>query len=198
MRYIGSRCKRCRAVGASVCGRIKCAIARKPNPPGQHGGDRKKRSEYATHLLEKQKIRWTYDVSEKQFFNYFTEAVAKKGVTGTVMLQILESRLDNILFRSGLVASRPQARQLISHGHILVDGEKASIASMRLKPGQVVSVKENSKEKVKGMQAGLVSVCPEWISTDVKALTAKVLMKPERDQLDQSFQESLVIEYYSR
>lgn len=198
MRYVGSRCKRCRAVGASVCGRIKCALTRKPNPPGQHGGDRKKRSEYATHLIEKQKIRWTYDVSEKQFYNAFTEAAAKKGVTGTVLLQLLESRLDNILFRSGLVASRPQARQLISHGHVLVDGQKASIASMRLKPGQTVSIKEKSQNVVKTMAAGLVSVCPEWISTDPKALTAKVLMRPERDQLDQSFQESLVIEYYSR
>ncbi|MCC7529846.1 MAG: 30S ribosomal protein S4 [Candidatus Melainabacteria bacterium] len=198
MRYIGSRCKRCRAVGASVCGRIKCAIARKPNPPGQHGGDRKKRSEYATHLIEKQKIRWTYDVSEKQFFNAFSEAAASKGVTGTVLLQILESRLDNILFRSGLVASRPQARQLISHGHVMVDGKKASIASMRLKPGQVVSFKEKSQPIAKTMQAGLVSVCPEWISTDPKAMTAKILMRPEREQLDQSFQESLVIEFYSR
>lgn len=198
MRYLGSRCKRCRAVGASVCGRIKCAIARKPNPPGQHGADRKKRSEYATHLLEKQKIRWTYDLSEKQFFNIFSEAAASKGVTGTVLLQILESRLDNILFRSGLVASRPQARQLIAHGHVMVDGKKASIPSMRLKPGQTVSIKEKSQTVVKTMQAGLVSVCPEWISTDVKSLTAKVLMRPERDQLDQSFQESLVIEFYSR
>jgi len=149
-------------------------------------------------LLEKQKIRWTYDVSEKQFFNVFSEASASKGVTGTVMLQILESRLDNVLFRSGLVASRPQGRQLISHGHVLVDGKKASIASMRLKPGQVISVKEKSQPTVKGMQAGLVSVCPEWISTDAKALTATLLMRPERDQLDQSFQENLVIEYYSR
>lgn len=198
MRYIGSRCKRCRAVGASVCGRIKCALVRKPNPPGQHGGDRKKRSEYATHLIEKQKIRWTYDVSEKQFFNAFSEASKSKGVTGTVLLQILESRLDNILFRSGLVASRPQGRQLINHGHVMVNGKKATISSMRLAPGDEISFREKSQAVAKTMQAGLVSVCPDWISSDPKALTAKVLMRPEREQLDQSFQESLVIEFYSR
>lgn len=198
MRYIGSRCKRCRAVGASVCGRIKCALVRKPNPPGQHGGDRKKRSEYATHLLEKQKIRWTYDVSEKQFFNAFSEASKSKGVTGTVLLQILESRLDNILFRSGLVASRPQGRQLINHGHVMLNGKKATISSMRLVPGDVITFREKSQEVAKTMQAGLVSVCPDWLSSDPKALSCKVLMKPEREQLDQSFQESLVIEFYSR
>ncbi|MBY0356446.1 MAG: 30S ribosomal protein S4 [Candidatus Obscuribacterales bacterium] len=197
MRYLGSKCKRCRAVGASVCGRAKCALSRRTNPPGQHGGERKKRSEHGQQLLEKQKIRWTYDISEKQFYKIFEVATKAKGVTGTVLLQLLESRLDNIVFRSGLATSRGQARQLVSHGHLLVNGRKAAIPSMRLRPGDVVSVKEASNALVKEAKADW-HIKPDWLTVDAKAMTATYTMLPEREQLDQSFRENLVIEYYSR
>jgi small subunit ribosomal protein S4 len=197
MRYLGSKCKRCRAVGVSICGRVKCAIIRKPNPPGQHGATRKKRSEYALQLAEKQKIRWSYDVSEKQFYNVFVEATATKGVTGTVLLQILESRLDNIVFRANFAGSRAHARQIISHGHVLVDGKKCTIPSVRIKPGQKIAFKEGSRSFVKEAHKAMVLV-PEWIKADENNLTAEVIMPPTREQLDQQFNEQLVIEYYSR
>jgi small subunit ribosomal protein S4 len=114
VRYTKSICKRCRSVGASLCGKPKCAFIRKPFGPGQHGQDRKKTSEYSLQLKAKQQIRWTYDVSESQFYSVYEEATRAKDVTGTVMLQILESRLDNILYRSGLVGTRRQARQVIN------------------------------------------------------------------------------------
>lgn len=197
MRYLESKCKRCRAVGASVCGRAKCALSRRPHPPGQHGGERKKRSEHAQQLLEKQKIRWTYDVSEKQFYKIFELATKSKNVTGTVLLQLLESRLDNIVFRAGLANSRGQARQLVSHGHLLVNGKKATIPSIRLRPGDIVSIKETSAPLVKDTKSDWHQK-PDWLTVDAKALTATYAMLPEREQLDQSFRENLVIEYYSR
>jgi small subunit ribosomal protein S4 len=197
MRYLGSKCKRCRAVGQSVCGRVKCAILRKPSPPGQHGAARKKKSDYALQLSEKQKIRWTYDVSERQFYAVYEEASKVKGVTGTIMLQILESRLDNIVFRSNLAGSRSHARQLINHGHILLNGSKCTIASARTKQGDSIAIREKSRPTVKEAHKASVIV-PEWMSADEKALTASVTMIPTREQLDQTFNEHLVIEYYSR
>ena len=197
MRYLGSKCKRCRAVGQSVCGRVKCAILRKPSPPGQHGAARKKKSDYALQLAEKQKIRWTYDVSERQFFAVYEEASKAKGVTGTIMLQILESRLDNIVFRSNLAGSRSHARQLINHGHVLLNGEKVTIASARTRLGDKISIRDKSKSQLKDAHKAAVIV-PEWISGDEKAMEASITMIPTREQLDQTFNEHLVIEYYSR
>lgn len=197
MRYTGSKCKRCRAVGTSVCGKIKCALVRKPNPPGQHGGDRKKRSEYAVQLLEKQKIRWTYNLSERQFYNTFEAATKSKEVTGTVLLQLLESRIDNVIYKSGLVTTLSQARQCVSHGHFLLNGKKVSTASIRLHPGDVLTVKDKSKAAVKAMQLKS-DMATEWLKTDKEKLAVEVLMVPQRDQLDQSIREQLVIEYYSR
>jgi small subunit ribosomal protein S4 len=198
MRYTGSKCKRCRAVNSSICGSIKCALTRKPNPPGQHGAARKKRSEYATQLLEKQKIRWSYDLSERQFFNTFEKATKSKDVTGTVLLQLLETRLDNVVSRSGMVTTLSQARQLISHGHFLLNGKKVSTASIRLYPGDKITVKEKSKPKVKLLQIREGAVLCDWLNYDKEGLSIEVLRVPERDQLDQTFREQLVIEYYSR
>ncbi len=197
MRYTGSKCKRCRAVGAPICGRAKCAIVRNPSPPGQHGAARKKKSEYAEQLVEKQRIRWTYDVSEKQFYSVFVEASKSKGVTGTVMLQLLESRLDNILFRSNMAGSRAHARQIISHGHVLMNGKKVSIPSARTKQGDVIAIAEKSSAFVKAAHKASF-VIPDWLAVDEKNLTASVSMVPQREQLDQTFKEQLVIEYYSR
>ena len=198
MRYTGSKCKRCRAVGASVCGRIKCALVRKPNPPGQHGAARKKRSEFATQLLEKQKIRWTYDLSERQFYNTFDKANRSKDVTGTVLLQLLETRLDNVVSKSGMVTTLSQARQAISHGHLLLNGKKVNTASIRVYPGDKITVKETSKSKIKAMQIREGQVALDWISYDKDGLSVELLRVPEREILDQTFREQLVIEYYSR
>ena len=197
MRYLGSKCKRCRAVGQSVCGRVKCAILRKPSPPGQHGAARKKKSDYALQLAEKQKIRWTYDVSERQFYAVYEEASKAKGVTGTIMLQILESRLDDIVFRSNLAGSRSHARQLINHGHVLLNGEKVTIASARTRLGDKIAIRDKSKSQLKDAHKAAVIV-PEWISAEEKAMEASITMIPTREQLDQTFNEHLVIEYYSR
>ncbi len=197
MRYLGSKCKRCRAVGVSICGRGKCAIIRKPTPPGQHGAARKKKSEFALQLAEKQKIRWSYDVSERQFFNIYTEAAGAEGVTGTNMLQILESRLDNIVFRANFAGSRAHARQIISHGHVLVNGRKCSIPSARIKAGQVITFKEGSRAFIKEAHKAMF-VVPDWIRADEKNLTIEVTMLPSREQIDASFNEQFVIEYYSR
>ncbi|MBK9773578.1 MAG: 30S ribosomal protein S4 [Candidatus Obscuribacter sp.] len=152
MKYLGSICKRVRAVGMTECSKVKGS--RRQHPPGQHGADRKKKSDYAKHLMEKQKIRWTYNISEKQFYNTFQEAVRRKGVTGTILLQLLESRLDNVVFRSGLVGTRAQGRQLINHGHFLVNGKPVNIASYRLRPTDKVSVRDKSRSLVKTMQRG--------------------------------------------
>lgn len=197
MRYLGSKCKRCRAVGQSVCGRVKCAILRKPSPPGQHGAARKKKSDFALQLAEKQKIRWTYDVSERQFYSVYEEASKSKGVTGTIMLQILESRLDNIVFRSNLAGSRSHARQLVSHGHVELNGKRVTVPSIRTKMGDKITVREKSKSQLKDAHKAAVMV-PEWIVVEEKLLTAQVSMIPTREQLDQTFNEHLVIEYYSR
>ncbi len=197
MRYLGSKCKRCRAVGQSVCGRVKCAILRKPSPPGQHGAARKKKSDFALQLAEKQKIRWTYDVSERQFYSVYEEASRAKGVTGTIMLQILESRLDNIVFRSNLAGSRAHARQLISHGHVLLNGNRVTVPSIRTKLGDKITIRDKSKSQLKEAHKAAVIV-PEWIAAEEKSMEASVTMIPTREQLDQSFNEHLVIEYYSR
>ncbi|MBP9089928.1 30S ribosomal protein S4 [bacterium] len=198
MRYTKSICKRCRSVGASLCGKPKCAFIRKPFGPGQHGQDRKKTSEYSLQLKAKQQIRWTYDVSESQFYSVYEEATRAKDVTGTVMLQILESRLDNILYRSGLVGTRRQARQVITHGHVQVNGKRLNIASARMRPGDVITVDPKSAASVKPMNIGLTSVTPTWLKTDAEQLKVEYVLVPDRESLDQTFKENLVIEYYSR
>lgn len=143
MRYTGSKAKRCRAVGVNLFGNTKFDDLR-PYSPGQHGQKKKKVSDYGTQLLEKQKIRWSYGLSEKQFVALYEEATRAKAATGTVLLQLLERRLDNIVFRSGLFASRDLARQIVNHGHVLVNGKKLDVASARLSPGDVITFREKS------------------------------------------------------
>lgn len=203
-RYSGPVCKLCRNEGLKLflkgerCDTPKCAIDRRHYPSGQHGQARKKLSEYAIQLREKQKVRRAYGLLEKQFRRSFEEASRKKGVTGTVMFQRLEARLDNIFYRSGLVSSRAQGRQLIMHGHILVDNKKVTIPSYIMKPGQVISIREKSKPLLKLLQEGRKPPVPHWLEANSEELTAKFIQLPEREDIDKTFKEQLIIEYYSR
>ena len=166
---------------------------------GQHGAVRKKLSEYALHLAEKQKIRYTYLVSEKQFAKYYNEAARRKGVTGTILLQILESRLDNILFRAGFGITRKQTRQIVNHGHVLVDGKKVDIASYAVKPGQVVSVREKSRNlDIIKEAVEITNFVPEYLTFDADKLEGSLVRLPERSELHPEINEQLIVEYYSR
>ena len=205
-RYTDSVCKLCRNEGVKLflkgsrCYTTKCAIERRRYGPGQHGQDRKKQSEYASQLREKQKVRRFYGVLERQFASYMDEATRQKKVpTGLKLLQLCESRLDNVLHRSGLVPSRAQARQMILHGHFLVDGKKQTVASFRLKPNQVVSVTEKSKKLVKELiESNPAPVAPNWLNANLENLTASIINPPAREDLDQTIKEALIVEYYSR
>ncbi len=179
----------------------KTAKLKRQNPPGQHGAARKKLSEYAIQLAEKQKVRRTYGMLEKQFRRTYDRAVRKQGVTGTIMLQLLESRLDNVLYRSGLVASRPQGRQLIAHGHLLVNGQKVDIASYHVKPGDLITVRQKSQaifKSLKELSPHQAPTPPHWMEVDENNLVAKMKSLPEREDIDPTINEALIIEYYSR
>lgn len=205
-RYTDSVCKLCRNEGVKLflkgsrCFTTKCAIERRRYGPGQHGQDRKKQSEYALQLREKQKVRRFYGVFERQFSSYMDEASRQKKVpTGLKLLQLCESRLDNVVHRSGMVPSRAQARQLILHGHFLVDGKKQTVPSFRLKPNQVVTVTEKSKQLVKELiEANPSPVAPNWLNANLENLSAHIVNPPAREDLDQTIKEALIVEYYSR
>lgn len=172
---------------------------RRAYPSGQHGQGRKKLSEYATQLKEKQKLRFMFGLSEKQFRSYYDFSVRKQGVTGTVLLQRLESRLDNLIFRSGFARSRWQARQLVSHAHILVNGKKVTIASYICRVGDVITVRERSKPLLAQLiEANAGAITPDWLRVDPKGLVIEYMVKPERESLEQSINEQLIIEFYSR
>ncbi|RTL35293.1 MAG: 30S ribosomal protein S4 [Candidatus Melainabacteria bacterium] len=200
MRYLDSKAKRCRAVGVNLYGNAKFdrLLARGANPPGEHGNKKHKLSDYGEHLKEKQKIRWTYGASEKQFVRAYEEASRAKAATGTVLLQLLERRLDNVVYRSGLFASRDQARQIVSHGHVLVNGTRLNVASARLNPGDEITFKEKSHSLIKSFSESNQSIVPQWLEVNKTPLRIKFLAVPEREDLDQTFRENLVVEYYSR
>ena len=173
--------------------------AQRQTASGQHGAVRKKLSEYAIHLAEKQKIRFTYLVSEKQFVKYYNEAARRKGVTGTILLQLLESRLDNILFRAGFGITRKQTRQIVNHGHVLVNGKKVDIPSYLVKAGDVVTVKSKSSKYLNDVIGMIDMACaPAWMTIDKEALKITFDRIPEREELDPEIKEQLVIEYYSK
>lgn len=179
----------------------KAGRMKNTNPPGQHGAARKKQSEFAIQLAEKQKVRRTYGLMEKQFRRTYDRAVRKEGVTGTILLQLLECRLDNILYRSGLATTRPQARQLVSHGHVQVNGHKVDIASYQMKPGDLLSIREKSKVLVKQLQESNPhhnAMVPHWQEVDETNMVVKFKSIPEREDIDQTINEALIIEYYSR
>ncbi len=205
-RYTGPVCRQCRREGTNFlkgdrCYSDKCAFNRRPVPPGQHGQGRRKQSEYGLQLREKQKMRRAYGLLEKQFRLYFDKASRMKGLTtGEALLQLLELRLDNVVYRIGLGVSRPQARQLVLHRHILVNGKRVNIASYQVQPGDVITVREESKniDIFKAVRENGVSNVPKWLEMDADKLTAKVTQKPERDDVDLTLEEHLVVEYYSK
>ncbi|MBX6377341.1 MAG: 30S ribosomal protein S4 [Clostridia bacterium] len=205
-RYTGPVCRLCRREGVKLylkgekCYTDKCPVARRPYPPGMHGRERRKLSEYGLHLREKQKARRIYGVLERQFRRTFAEAARAKGVTGTRLLQLLELRLDNVVYRMGFGASRAEARQMVRHGHIEVNGRKVNIPSYRLRPGDVVSVREASREKprFKELATSPLRGVPAWLSVDPEAMRGTVLRVPEREEIDTGVQEQLIVEHYSR
>jgi small subunit ribosomal protein S4 len=205
-RYCDSVCKLCRNEGTKLflkgsrCYSSKCAIERRRYPSGQHGQDRKKQSEYAVQLREKQKVRRGFGLLERQFSLYFDVATRQKAVpTGLRLLQLLEVRLDNIVHRSGLVPSRAQARQLILHGHFTVNGKCVHVPSYLLKVGQVVSPAEKSKALVRQLIADNPSVgAPRWVNADLENLKVSIQQLPAREDLDQTIKEALIVEFYSR
>src|SRR5574344_867750 len=171
-RYTGPTNKLFRNHGVKDLSNRKLVSSLRQNASGQHGAARKKLSEYALHLNEKQKIRYTYVVSEKQFVRYYDKAARKKGVTGTILLQLLEARLDNILFKAGFGVTRKQTRQIVTHGHILVNDKKVDIPSYLVKPGDVITVKSKSAKYVKDVMEMIDMACaPAWMTIDSEALT---------------------------
>ncbi len=198
-RYKGPTNKLFRNYGVKDLSNRKLTSSMRQSASGQHGAVRKKLSEYAIHLNEKQKIRLTYLVSEKQFARYYNEAARRKGVTGTILLQLLESRLDNILFRAGFGITRKQTRQIVNHGHVLVNGKKVDIPSYLVKPGDVITVKARSSQYLKNVLEMIDMVCaPAWMTIDKDALKITFDRIPEREELDPELKEHLVIEYYSK
>ena len=204
-RYTGPACKLCRREGKKLflkgdrCYTGKCAIERRSYAPGQHGQNRKKTSEYGLQLRAKQSARRYYGVSESQFHKYFLMAERKAGVTGTNLLQICESRLDNVVYEAGYASSRAQARQLVNHAHFTVNGKKVDIPSYLLSAGDVVAVKENKRDLEMFKQLkDMKMVMPKWLEFNTETLTGKVLALPARDDIDLSIKEHLIIELYSR
>ena len=199
-RYTGPSTKIARKFGEPVFGPDK-SYEKKNYPPGQHGltKKRKKTSEYGTQLKEKQKVKYTYGVLEKQFSNLFDRASRTKGITGEVLLQLLESRLDNVVFRMNLARTRRAARQLVNHGHILVDGRKVDIPSFIVKPGSVITVKESSRNMPSIKEALEATVSTKnYVTFDKEAMKGIYVRLPERAELNDVINEALVVEYYNR
>lgn len=206
-RYKDPVCRLCRREGVKLylkgerCYSDKCAIDRRAYAPGQHGQGRKKVSEYGLQLREKQKARRIYGVLEKQFASYYEEAARRKGITGENLLQILESRLDNVVYRLGLASSRPEARQLVRHGHFTVNGKRVDIPSYLTKPGEVIGIREKSLEspRIKELLelAETRPVAP-WLERDLDAKKGKIVRLPARDEIDIPVAEQMIVEYYSR
>ncbi len=204
-RYIDANCRLCRREGQKLflkgerCYSTKCAMEKRNYAPGQHGQSRKKVSEYGTQLREKQKTKRFYGLQETQFRNLFDKAVKKKGITGENLLILLETRLDNVVFRLGFGSSRKEARQLVTHGHFLVNGKKVDIPSYTCDAGDVIKVKEKStaSPKFKEIKEMTISV-PSWMTVDTEKLEGKVIALPTRDEIDTAVSEYLIVELYSK
>ena len=204
-RYTDANCKLCRREGQKLflkgerCYSAKCALEKRNYAPGQHGQARKKQSDYGNQLREKQKAKRFYGVQETQFRNMFDKAAKKSGKTGENLLIMLETRLDNAVFRLGFAASRKEARQLVTHGHFTVNGKKANIPSMEVKAGDVIAVKSKSQQspKFKEIREMQITV-PQWMDVDVNKLEGKILALPTREQIDTPIAEHLIVELYSK
>ena len=199
------KCKQCRREGMKLflkgerCLTEKCAIERRSYPPGEHGRGRIKQSEYLLQLREKQKARRYYGLLEKQFRNYYEKASKQQGITGELLLRMLELRLDNVVYRLGFAASRSQARQLVRHGHFQVNGRRVNIPSFQVRPDQIVSMRPGSSaEQVIRDATDLTASVAPWLQADHDNLTGKVLRAPERNEIDTPVQEQLIVELYSK
>ena len=205
-RYTDSVCRLCRREGAKLflkgdrCYSGKCAFARRPVPPGQHGQSRKKVSEYGVQLREKQKVKRAYGMLESQFNKYFTIAEKMKGKTGENLLSLLERRLDNVVFRLGFGDSRAQARQFVLHGHIRVNGEKVDIPSYIVTVGDVVTVRDKSAklDRIKAITEEPARPMPKWLDFDSANLTGRIIALPDREDIDLTIEEHLIVELYSK
>jgi small subunit ribosomal protein S4 len=207
-RNLDPKCRQCRREGEKLflkgekCFTDKCAIEKRNFPPGQHGQKRTQRlSDYGVQLREKQKLRRIYGILEGQFRGYYAEADRQKGITGENLLQLLESRLDNVAYRMGLGSSRTEARQIVRHNSIKVNGRRVNIPSFQVRPGDVIEVADRSKQqlRIKGaVEAAEQRGFPEWLEVDVKALKGTYKARPQRDELPSTINESLVVELYSK
>lgn len=207
-RYTDAKCRLCRRQGEKLflkgtrCHSSKCAIDRRNFPPGQHGQNRTKLSTYGQQLREKQKAKRIYGILERQFRRYFAIADRFRGVTGTVLLQLLEQRLDNVVYRLGIGASRAQARQLVRHGHLLVDGRKVDIPSFRVRPGQTITVREESRTNKVVTQnledAEARGSRMEWMDWNPESFTGRLLAVPSREQIPVTVKEQFIVELYSK
>lgn len=199
-RYIGPKSRIARKFGEAIFGADK-VLSKRNYPPGQHGNSRRRKtSEYGVMLAEKQKAKYTYGVLEKQFRNMFEKAASASGITGEILLQNLESRLDNVVYRLGIAPTRAAARQLVNHKHICVDGSVVNIASYSVKPGQIVSVRERSKslEVIADSLTGFNHSKYPWIEWDENTKSGKLLHKPERADIPENIKEQLIVELYSK
>lgn len=199
-RWTGPKHRMCRRLGQSICGLEKCPVNKRPHRPGEHGRRyRRRESDYAIQLKEKQKVRAIYGILERQFRRYFRDALRARGRTGDELLKVLERRLDNLVYRLGLARTRPQARQLVNHGHIQVDGDKVDIPSYRVTPGQRITVKEKSRELVPVQEAVETTPAPpSYLRFDRDRMEGVLLRVPERNEIPEQVNEDLVVEFYSR
>lgn len=206
-KYTGPVCRLCRRERTKLflkgtrCESPKCPIEKGRPPPGEHGRGRVRESEYLLQLREKQKAKRFYGILEKQFRSYYEEADRSKGITGEELLRICETRLDNVVYRSGLAMNRPMARQLVNHGHLQVNGRKVNVPSYRVRPGDVVTVRGRSRtigRIVENTSYAEGREIPDWLGANLKEMSIEVRTFPERDQMDVPVQEQLIVEYYSK
>lgn len=199
-RYTGPTHKLCRRARQPLCQSKKCAVDRRAYPPGEHGRGRIRESDYQIQLREKQKLRAMYGVLERQFRRYYREAARQKGITGENLLRILESRLDNVVYRSGFAQTRPQARQLVNHGHFEVNGSKVDIPSYQVRAGDVITLREKSQNLivVEHSVETVTHTLPEWLDIDTDARKIVVIDVPNRAQIDTQIREQLIVEFYSK
>ncbi|MGB9715056.1 MAG: 30S ribosomal protein S4 [Thermodesulfovibrionales bacterium] len=206
-RYTGPLCRICRREGEKLflkgdrCYTEKCSVDRRKYPPGQHGQGYRKLSDYGTQLREKQKVRNTYGLLEREFRRYFEEAKRKKGITGEVLLQLLESRLDNIVYRMGFASNRRKARQLVNHGHFLVNGKRVTLPSYEIKSGDIIEVNESSRdipEIADSLSKAVHRGIPPWVEVDSENMRGKVLHIPAREEIQLPVKEQLIVELYSK
>lgn len=199
-RNVGPKHKLCRQVGQALCGSPKCPVHKRPYPPGQHGPTkRKKMSEYGVQLQEKQKLKFIYGVLEKQFRSYYEEAARQKGITGENLLKLLNSRLDYLVYKSGFSNTLAGARQLVNHGHVLVNGNKVDIPSFQVRPGNVITLREKSRDITIVKEAlETAPARPAYVDWNEQEQAATYTRLPHREEMPQEVQEHLIVEFYSR